>query len=52
MELFAYNTRFVTYNSLTIAKNKLKGESPMLNFDDFFNSTILVFSLITGDDWY
>ena len=52
MELFAYNARFTSYETLNIASNKRKGESPMLNFDNFFNSLIVVFAVITGDDWY
>ena len=50
MELFAYLIRF--NDNGTVANNLAEGKSPRLNFDNFYNSMITIFIIITGDDWH
>jgi hypothetical protein len=49
MELFAYYVRFEVDGR--VAADKVKGNSPLLNFDTFYNSMIFVFALLTGENW-
>jgi hypothetical protein len=46
LELFAHKAKF-TNDSVDI----VNGSSPSINFDNFFNSIITVFIILTNDGW-
>ena len=46
MELFAHRIKL---NDKKEADDK--GESPRINFDDFFHAFLTIFIVLVGDDW-
>ena len=46
MELFAHKIKMDDKKNVTE-----NGESPRINFDDFFHAFLTVFIVLVGDDW-
>lgn len=52
MEFFAYDAHFKYYDSTIMTHSLDKdGISPRLNFNNLLNSVILIFVVLSGEDW-